>query len=106
MSSNTPPAEDTPEEWWSTSIIDMKPGMIRFRGYAIEDLIGRVGFAPMGFLPNPRGTAPPGRGGAVGGRTGRGRRPWPAGAVDRSGPYVNHLRRRHQQRHGVGDQHA
>ena len=40
----------TPEEWWSTSIIDMKPGMIRIRGYAIEDLIGRAGFADMVFL--------------------------------------------------------
>ena len=40
----------TPEEWWSTSIIDMKPGVIRFRGYAIEDLIGRAGFADMVFL--------------------------------------------------------
>jgi len=40
----------TPEEWWSTSIIDMKPGMIRFRGYAIEDLIGRAGIADMVFL--------------------------------------------------------
>ena len=36
-------------EWWSTSIIDMKPGMIRFRGYAIEELIGRAGFADMVF---------------------------------------------------------
>src|SRR6201981_3530821 len=59
MSSNTPPAEDTPENWWSTSIIDMKPGMIRYRGYAAEELIGRVGFAEMvylltrGELPNP-----------------------------------------------------
>jgi citrate synthase len=49
----------TPEDWWSTSIIDMKPGMIRYRGYAIEDLIGRVGFAEMiylmtrGELPHP-----------------------------------------------------
>ena len=40
----------TPEDWWSTSIIDMKPGMIRFRGYAIEDLIGNVSFAEMVFL--------------------------------------------------------
>src|SRR6201994_4456604 len=59
MSSNTPPAEDTPENWWSTSIIDMKPGMIRYRGYAAEELIGRVGFAEMvylmtrGELPDP-----------------------------------------------------
>jgi citrate synthase len=49
----------TPEQWWSTAIIDMKPGMIRFRGYAIEDLIGRAGFADMvylltrGELPHP-----------------------------------------------------
>jgi citrate synthase len=40
----------TPEDWWTTSIIDMKPGMIRLRGYAIEDLIGRVGFAEMVYL--------------------------------------------------------
>jgi citrate synthase len=40
----------TPEDWWSTAIIDMKPGAIRLRGYAIEDLIGRVGFAEMVFL--------------------------------------------------------
>src|SRR6059058_1183339 len=50
MSSSRPMANQTPEEWWSTSIIDMKPGMIRFRGYAIEDLIGRAGFADMVFL--------------------------------------------------------
>jgi citrate synthase len=49
----------TPEDWWSTAIIDMKPGAIRLRGYAIEDLIGRVGFAEMvylmtrGELPHP-----------------------------------------------------
>ena len=49
----------TPEDWWSTSIIEMKPGVIRFRGYAIEELIGRIGFAEMvwlltrGELPEP-----------------------------------------------------
>jgi citrate synthase len=49
----------TPEDWWSTSIIDMKPGMIRYRGYAVEELIGRVGFVEMvylmtrGELPHP-----------------------------------------------------
>src|SRR3954462_14772843 len=48
MSTNQPPK--TPEEWWSTSIIDMKPGSIRIRGYAIEDLIGRIGFAEMVYL--------------------------------------------------------
>jgi citrate synthase len=48
MSTNQPPK--TPEEWWSTSIIDMKPGSIRIRGYAIEELIGRIGFAEMVYL--------------------------------------------------------
>jgi len=49
----------TPQDWWSTAIIDMKPGMIRYRGYAIEELIGRVSFAEMvylltrGELPDP-----------------------------------------------------
>ena len=49
----------SPEEWWSTSIIDMKPGSIRLRGYAIEDLVGRLGFVEMiwlmtrGELPAP-----------------------------------------------------
>lgn len=52
--------EQTPQDWWSTSIIDMSPGVIRYRGYAIEDLIGRIGFAEMiwlltrGELPDPR----------------------------------------------------
>jgi citrate synthase len=49
----------TAEEWWSTSIIEMKPGVIRYRGYAIEDLIGAIGFTEMiwlmtrGELPQP-----------------------------------------------------
>jgi citrate synthase len=55
----TDKTKKTPEEWWSTSIIEMKPGMIRYRGYAVEELIGRVGFAEMvwllsrGELPDP-----------------------------------------------------
>jgi citrate synthase len=32
------------EEWWETSIIEMMPGIIRLRGYEIQDLIGRVSF--------------------------------------------------------------
>src|SRR5882757_11495711 len=40
----------TPEDWWSTAIVEMQPGAIRFRGYAIEELIGRVGFAEMVWL--------------------------------------------------------
>ncbi|RTZ40068.1 citryl-CoA lyase [Candidimonas sp. SYP-B2681] len=47
------------KNWWHTEIIDMKPGSIRYRGYAIEDLIGNLGFAEMvwlmlrGDLPEP-----------------------------------------------------
>lgn len=37
-------------DWWRTSIIDMAPGEIRYRGYAVEDLIGNVGFAQMVWL--------------------------------------------------------
>ena len=28
--------------WWKTSIIDMEPGRIEFRGHPIQDLIGTV----------------------------------------------------------------
>jgi citrate synthase len=37
-------------DWWRTSIIDMRPGVIRFRGYPIEELIGRVSLAQMIWL--------------------------------------------------------
>ena len=37
-------------QWWSTEIIDMKPGVIRFRGFPIEQLIGRVSFPQMIWL--------------------------------------------------------
>jgi citrate synthase len=59
MNSSAPASNHTPQNWWSTSIIEMKPGMIRYRGYAIEELIGRLGFAEMvylmtrGELPHP-----------------------------------------------------
>lgn len=52
--------EMSSDEWWSTEIVDMQPGVIRFRGYPVEDLIGRIGFAEMvwlmtrGELPDPR----------------------------------------------------
>ncbi len=36
--------------WWHTSIIEMEPGVIRYRGYPIEELIGRVSFAQMIWL--------------------------------------------------------
>lgn len=38
------------EEWWSTEIIEMRPGMIRLRGYPIEELIGRISFPAMIWL--------------------------------------------------------
>ena len=38
------------EEWWSTGIIEMRPGMIRLRGYPIEELIGNVSFPAMIWL--------------------------------------------------------
>ncbi|WP_150285940.1 citryl-CoA lyase [Rhabdaerophilum calidifontis] len=38
------------EAWWETGIIEMRPGMIRLRGYAIEDLIGHVSFPAMIWL--------------------------------------------------------
>ncbi len=51
MSNN--PQDDTAnrvQDWWSTQIIDMKPGEIRYRGYAVEELIGNVGFVQMVWL--------------------------------------------------------
>ncbi|RVD35368.1 citryl-CoA lyase, partial [Mesorhizobium sp. M4A.F.Ca.ET.020.02.1.1] len=38
------------EEWWRTGIIEMSPGVIRLRGYEIQDLIGRVSFPAMIWL--------------------------------------------------------
>lgn len=37
-------------DYWRTEIIDIHPGSIRVRGYPIEELIGRVGFAEMIWL--------------------------------------------------------
>lgn len=41
---------DSAKAWWSTSIIDMKPGVIRFAGFPIEQLIGAVSFPQMIWL--------------------------------------------------------
>lgn len=43
-------AEQRMKDWWRTSIIDMSPGVIRYCGYPIEQLIGHVGFAQMVWL--------------------------------------------------------
>ncbi|MBX2880451.1 MAG: citryl-CoA lyase [Granulosicoccus sp.] len=37
-------------QWWSTDIIKMSPGEIRFHGYAIEELIGNISFTQMIWL--------------------------------------------------------
>ncbi len=47
----------SPEDWWATAIIDMRPGEIRLRGYPIEDLIGRLSFPAMVWLMT-RGEVP------------------------------------------------
>ena len=43
-------AEGLTKDWWRTAIIEMRPGVIRFRGYPIEQLIGRISFAQMIWL--------------------------------------------------------
>lgn len=50
MSSNDSTQDPRVGEWWRTSIIDMKPGEIRYRGYPIQELIGTIGFAEMIWL--------------------------------------------------------
>lgn len=41
---------DAIRNWWRTSIIDMEPGKIEFRGHPIQDLIGNVSFPQMIWL--------------------------------------------------------
>ena len=36
--------------WWTTEIIDIHPGSIAVRGYAIQDLIGKISFPQMIWL--------------------------------------------------------
>jgi len=48
--SDAPKGRERGEEWWATEIIEMRPGMIRLRGYPIEDLIGRISFPAMIWL--------------------------------------------------------
>lgn len=51
---------DPASRWWQTRISDITPGVIRYRGYAVEDLIPETSFAQMiwlmlrGDLPSPR----------------------------------------------------
>ncbi|MDB5954809.1 citryl-CoA lyase [Ramlibacter sp.] len=60
MTTDKSAAQIASEDWWRTDIIDMQPGVIRYRGYAIQDLIaGGIGLAQMiwlmtrGELPTP-----------------------------------------------------
>ncbi|MBP0110639.1 citryl-CoA lyase [Bradyrhizobium vignae] len=52
--------EQAAAHWWRTSICDIAPGRIAFRGYPIEELIGRISFPAMiwlmlrGELPTPQ----------------------------------------------------
>ena len=46
----TEDAKRAGEDWWRTSIIEMAPGVIRYRGYPVEELIGRATFAQMIWL--------------------------------------------------------
>lgn len=49
--SNTPEAKlDRASQWWSTEIIDIRPGVIRTRGIPIEELIGQISFPQMIWL--------------------------------------------------------
>ena len=42
--------EQAASAWWSTAIIDMRPGAIRLRGRALQELIGQLNFAEMIWL--------------------------------------------------------
>jgi len=43
-------AQQRVSDWWRTSIIEMEPGVIRYCGYPIQELIGRISFAQMIWL--------------------------------------------------------
>lgn len=51
--SSVPDATPGTEEvvgWWATAVSDISPGVVRMRGYPIEQLIGRASFADMIWL--------------------------------------------------------
>ncbi len=43
-------AEQAVLDWWKSDIIEMEPGVIRYRGYPVEELIGNASFAQMIWL--------------------------------------------------------
>ncbi len=50
---------DAVRRWWRTSIIDMAPGRIAFRGHPIEELIGNISFGQMIWLMTRGGMPTP-----------------------------------------------
>lgn len=44
------PASDPVRAWWRTAIVDVAPGVIRIRGYPIEQLVGAIDFPAMIWL--------------------------------------------------------
>ncbi|MGB3290866.1 MAG: citryl-CoA lyase [Burkholderiaceae bacterium] len=50
MSDTLSSDERASSDWWHTKISDIKPGSIRYHGYAVQDLIGNIGFAEMIWL--------------------------------------------------------
>ena len=50
MSSKDQETTEKVRNWWSTEIIDMRPGRIRIRGENIEELIGNISFVQMIWL--------------------------------------------------------
>ena len=92
--------------WWSTSLIDIRPGEIGIRGHPIQELIGKLSFPEMIWLML-RGTLPSAEQAklleaALGGRRG----PWSACAVDRDFAYGGDLRAATQRGHGERHQRA
>jgi len=51
-------AEQLGRDWWRTAIIDMQPGVIRYRGYAIEDLAKHCDFLEVWVWLMTRGELP------------------------------------------------
>ena len=50
MNSKDQETTEKVRNWWSTEIIDMRPGKIRIRGEDIEELIGNISFVQMIWL--------------------------------------------------------
>jgi len=50
MSDDASQLREAAAHWWRTSICDIAPGRIAYRGYPIEELIGRISFPAMIWL--------------------------------------------------------